>query len=327
MPKLPGKLGRWLLRGSDPSVRYRVLRTVLGRPASDPALVDAARAIGREGWAAGILAEQLPGGQWATSRATPDSLYHPKYTATNWRLLVLSELGVRGTDPRVRRAVDLFLRVYASRKEDALGGPASEACFTGNAVRLLVAFGRGDDRRTRRAIDWIVRSQKPDGGWHCFPSKVGTLDAWEPLAALAALPRPSRSAAADRAAAQGAEFFLDRALLHEGRGSYAPWLRLHYPTHYYYDLLVGLTMLVRLGYADDRRLRPALARLEARRRPDGSWALDALHPDVEGPDLLRYTAAYVDHRPFYPFALEMPGLPSRWITAGALEVLRACGRA
>ena len=128
-----------------------------------------------------------------------------------------------------------------------------------------------------------------------------------------------RTAATDRAAARGAEFYLERGLLREGRTPYAPWWRLHYPNHYYYDLLVGLNLLVRLGHAEDRRLRPAVDRLVSMRRPDGSWNVDAVHPDVEGDD-------YVPRTPVYPFVLELPGRPSRWITASALEVLRACGR-
>jgi hypothetical protein len=313
-------LRRWLLRESDPSVRYRVLTSLLGRSADDPSVVAARRSIGREGWAAKILAEQLPPGHWVTPKTDARSLYVPKYIATNWRLIVLAELGVSGRDPRVRRAVELFLKAYAGPTEDALGGRSGEACFTGNAARMLLALGWGDDPRTRRAIAWILRRQKPDGGWHCFPSRVGTLDAWEPLAALAAIPPASRSAAVDRAVERGAEFYLDRGLLREGRGTYRPWLRLHYPTHYYYDLLVGLSMLARLGYGSDRRLRPALDRLEAMRNADGSWNLDLHHPDVEGSD-------YVPRTPVYPFALEYSGQPSRWITTVALETLRACGRA
>jgi hypothetical protein len=317
--QLPRSLRAWLLRDADPSVQVRVLRDLLGRPANDPALVAAKRKVGREGWVKQILAEQLPGGQWATLGTNGRALYNPKYIAQTWRLIVLAELGASGRDPKVRRAVELFLRVWGAGPRNNLGGRDSEACFTGNAVRLLTLLGWGDDPRVHSAVDWIVRTQKPDGGWHCWRSRTGTLDAWEPLAGLSTLAPADRSAAVDRAVERGAEFFLDRGLLREGKGTYAPWHRLHFPTHYYYDLLVGLQLLTRLGYGDDRRLRRPLDLLEAKRNPDGTWNMDALHPDIEDP-------TYRLRTPYYPFGLEAPGRPSRWITTTALEVLQACHR-
>ncbi|MGP8078513.1 MAG: hypothetical protein ACLQD8_08645 [Thermoplasmata archaeon] len=314
----PTGLRRWLLEDADPSVRYRVLRELLDRPEGDPETSAARRQIGRAGWAADILAEQLPGGQWATRGTTLRELYRPKYVATNWRLLVLSDLRVPGTHPRIKKALRLFLDRF-SGPQGGFGQRGSEVCFTGNAVRMLVGFGRADDPPVRRSLEWLVRHQKPDGGWHCFPSRTGTLDAWEAMSAFAALPPAARSPAIARAIERGAEFFLERSLLHEGRRPYAPWLRLHFPAHYYYDLLVGLDVLTALGYGDDRRLRGPLDRLESMRGPGGRWNLDALHPDVEDP---RYTV----RTPVYPFALELPGRPSRWITTTALSVLRRAGR-
>jgi hypothetical protein len=309
-------LRRWLLTGADPSVRWRVLRELLDRPESDPAVRAARREVGRVGWAASILAEQLPDGQWLSPGTTARDLYRPKYLAANWRLLVLADLGVSGNDRRVRRALDLYLRRFGPSE---FGGPRSEHCVAGNAVRMLLQFGRFDDPHVRRGLAWLVRTQKPDGGWHCFPARHGTLDAWEGLSAFAAVPPAQRSPALARSIERGAEFFLSRGLLREG-ARYAPWYRLHYPVHYYYDLLVGLDVLTRLGYAGDRRLRGPLDRLERMRDGRGRWRMDALQPDPEPRD------AGLIRTPVYPFALELPGMPSRWITTTALGVLRRAGR-
>lgn len=312
-------LRNWLLNSdADPSVRVRVLRELLEKPADDPALVRAQKEIGRNGWAAKILREQHPGGQWSTPGASAFELYRPKYVATNWRLLVLSDLGLTKKHPRVARGMDLLMRRrFAAMGE--LGGKGSEVCITGNAVRMLARFGYTKDRRLRPAIDWLVRHQKADGGWHCFPSRIGTLDCWEALAAFAALPPTSRTPEILRAIERGAEFYLKRRLTREGRTPYAPWFRLHYPVHYYYDLLVGLDVLTSLGYGDDPRMRPALDRLARMQNRDGTWNLDALHPDSEDPN-------YRVRGPFYPLGLEVPGRPSRWITTTALTVLKKAGR-
>jgi hypothetical protein len=316
---LAAPLKDWLLRDSDPSVRRRVLVNLLGRPEGDPDVMAAASEVGKKGWSARILDLQLPEGQWDNPGTGPHDLYVPKYVAANWRLLVLSDLGVPAGDPRVAKAVRLLIDKW-SGPGGALGGTDSEVCITGNAVRMLTRLGYGEEAVVASATDWLVRQQKPDGGWHCFPSETGTLDAWEALAAFAAIPPPKRSAAMQRAIESGVDFYLERRLLKEGNEPYAPWSRLHYPVHYYYDYLVGLDFITSLGFTDDRRLAPALDLLEKNRDGDGRWHLEADHPDIPVDE------SYQIRAPYYPFILEPAGRPSRWITTTALEVLGRVGR-
>lgn len=322
----PRGVESWLRgRTSDPSIRYRYLTEIEHRPLSHPRVRAARRQIGREGWAAQLLAQQFPDGHWATGSSVRDgpsgpiNLYWPKYTSTNWVAIVLGDLGVTRSDPRVRKTAELILRAWAGRKA-YLWANDPEICITGNAVRTLVRFGYLDHPDVTKSIEWLLGAQKRDGGWHCFPSRTGTLDGWEPLAAFSVIPRARRSAAVRSSIERGAEFYLERGLSREGPKRYAPWFRIHYPNHYYYDLLVGLSMLVRLGYAKDERLEPALDWLEKRRRADGAWSLDAAHPDL-APD-----AGYGVRRVHYPMILESPGQPSQWATIEALTVLRAAGR-
>lgn len=315
---VPGSLRRWLLEASDPSVRARVLAELLDRPDDAVELRQARRAIGRDGWAARILSEQLPSGAWDAPGISDRDLYVPKYIATNWRLLVLAELGVPGSHPGVRRALRVYLRSMGGPR-GGFGGEGSEVCFTGNAARMLARFGRLREPALASSLEWLVEDQKRDGGWHCFRSSVGTLDGWEALGAYSVLPPERRTPAVRRSIERGAKFFLDRRLLREGPRPYAPWRRLHFPAHYYYDVLVGLEILTALGYGRDPRLREALDLLESKRDRAGRWNLDALHPDNEDPN-------YSVPTPVYPFALELPGRPSRWITTTALLVLRRSGR-
>src|SRR2546430_2931335 len=46
-----------------------------------------------------ILRGQHPSGQWVNPGSSAFELYRPKYVATNWRLLVLSDLGLTKKTP------------------------------------------------------------------------------------------------------------------------------------------------------------------------------------------------------------------------------------
>jgi len=319
--ELPASLRDWLLEGTDPSVRHRVLRELLDRPADDPDVVAARKEIGVEGWAADLLALQHPDGHWVTPSATSADMEQPLCISTRYFLLVLTDLGVTSADPRMARAVDLYLDRMSGPDFVELGGKDSEPCFTSFDVKLAVLFGHGDEPRVRRAIDWLVSAQKKDGGWNCQPSKRGTLDTWEPLEAFAAIPEQDRTPRVRAAIERGLDFYLSRGLMNEGGSTYAPWLRLHYPRHYFYDVLVGLDMVTALGKGRDPRLKDAWEWLEGKRNNEGRWVLEALHPDREDEEYLEAARG-----PIFPFGLEFPGRPSRWITAIALIALHRAGR-
>ncbi len=275
----------------------------------------AAKMIGRVGWAASLLDHQWPDGHWVTPGTSPEDLYRPKYIVTNWVAIVLADLGMTRTDPRIRRTAEMILDRWNKRGGD-LSGKTGEICVTGNAVRTLIRFGYLDHPVVQRSIAWILRTQKPDGGWHCFPSRTGTLDGWEGLAALAEIPESRRDERVRRSIERGAEFFLRHRLMEEGEARYPPWFRIHYPNHYYYDVLVGLRILTWLGYGADHRLAPALSWLRRKRAKDGTWALDALHPDLDSA-----LAGYQYREVIFPMLLEPLHEPSQWATVEALSVL------
>ncbi len=244
-----------------------------------------------------------------------DFLYFPPYRSTNWRALVLADLGLDSTDPRIRKIADLFFE-FKLRLSSPYNFFHEEVCIAGNTARAMTRFGYGEDPRVRRLYDWLLDDQREDGGWNCSQGTPGTLDAWEALAAFASVPRAKRPARMDRAIETGAEFYLKRELLHDGR-TYVPWSRLHYPNHYFYDVLVGLDVLTRLGFGGDPRLRPALELLHAKRRHDGTWILDKVHPDVGAG--VRIAPPTMKVR---PLEIEPAGQPSKWITLTALRVLK-----
>lgn len=309
----------WLLEQEQPSVRYLALTQLLGKPEDDPEVQSAKARIAKSGWAADILAEQKQGGWWVSD----ESLYRPKYLSTNWMLLILSDLGLTKEDPRIRKPCDLWIRRFA--REDGgfamEGSKKSHLCTTGNMARALVRFGYADHPKVRSAFEWMVRNASHLGGWSCFGSGRN-LDSWEPMSAFVAYPREKWTAEVHRAVELAAEFFLQRELHKQGE-RYEPWYRFHYPVHYYYDVLVGLDFMTALGYGDDPRLKVAISLLKEKRRSDGRWNLDAVHPDIEGGQADWYRKHPKDAPT--PFALEKAGEPSKMITLRAMLVLKRLG--
>jgi hypothetical protein len=302
----------WLLEEEQPIVRYYALLDLLDQPPNDSLAKQIYSEIPKRGWASNILRTQKPGGYWEERK----SLYRPKYTSTNWMALILSDFGLTKENLRIRKAADLFFADWLSfREKDNIFH--EEVCVVGNTARMLTSFGYGDDQRVKKLFDRLLEDQKEDGGWHCWESR-GTLDCWEALAAFAALPKAKRTRRINRSIERGVEFYLERRLIHEGKKKYRPWFRFHYPNHYYYDVLVGLDVITKLGYGSDRRLAPALELLNKKRRKDGRWELDAIHPDPPsytwGRGNLRYNVK--------PFSVERAGEPSKWITLTALRVLK-----
>jgi hypothetical protein len=304
-------------------VRYLALTELLGRPQSDSEVKAARENITRLGWARQILDMRAPSGYWVSEQ----NLYRPRYTSTNWMLLILSDLGITREEPEIAKACEAWMKRFGAKDggfdASAKGSPKhGHLCITGNTARALVKFGYADHPRVRKAFDWFVRNQSELGGWSCWNfgnrPRGRNLDSWEPLSAFAVYPRQKWTRDMKLAVERGAEFFLERELHRQG-DRYEPWYRFHYPVHYYYDLLVGLDFMTALGYSGDKRLGYAISLLKKKRRSDGRWNLDSLNPEPESPQ------GRWDHE--HPrqattrFALEEPGEASRMITLSALKIM------
>lgn len=305
-----------MLEEEQPSIRYLTLTSIEGKSERDPEVKAAKKSIPVKGWAAEILARQNPDGSWVSN----ERLYTPKYLSTNWMLLILSDLGLTKADPRISKACELWMKRF-SRKDGGFAMDSSKLshhCTAGNMARALVKFGYEDDPRVKSAFEWFVKSQAKLGGWSCFGSGRN-LDSWEAMSAFAAYPRSKWTKGMKEAVEKAAEFYLQRELHVQG-DHYEPWYRFHYPVHYYYDILVGLDFMTSLGYTSDRRLDHAVTTLKKKKRPDGRWNLDGIHPDVEG-GIAEWFAKHPRQTPT-PFALEKVGEPSKMITLNAIRVLK-----
>jgi len=300
----------WLLE-DEPSVQYFTLTGLMGQSENDRFVRDSRGRIGREGWAATILAKQKDG-------TYKNSIEH---------YLQAHNVDTGGFSTRPRGPE----------------GVKPHVCSTGNMVRSLAKFGFGGDERVVEAMDWLVSVQLPDGGWNCFTedgAKHGSFQATiEPLWALAIMLQlhPTVKGWED-AVAKGSEFLL-RHRIYKSKRNDSPvlleFLTIHYPMHYRYDFLHGLRVLSELGTKYDPRMADAVNLLLQKRRSDGKWVLEGVYRGwrqsvgihggkaVSRPEEREaFAEGWGDG---HTLQLEEAGKPSKWITLQALLTLKRLG--
>jgi hypothetical protein len=320
----------WLLEEGDPAVRHLALRLLLDLPIDDPAVGEARAAAMRSKPIQAILDAQHPDGYWVK----PGPGYGPKFKSTVWQVIFLDQLGADALDPQIQAACEYVLTHTQSAsggfgmsgREDAEPSPSSVVhCLNGNLVRALIGFGRLDDARLQRAIDWQARAINGDAdvvyyrsgtsgpGFSCaindaMPCAWGAIKA---LRGLARIPEERRAPTVQRAIASGRDFLLGRdpAVADypagvSGRVS-ANWFKLGFPSGYIADVLQNLETLCELGAAADPRLRPGIDWLLARQDAAGRW---------------HNTNSYRG-RTWVSF--DVPHRPSKWVTLRACTVLKA----
>jgi len=299
-------------------VRAQALIHLEGRDPSDPEVKTAQE----DSLVRGSIAQVLRGLALTSGHDSYDSLFLPRYGAPFHRLIALADMNAPGGDQRISSFMDRILNVFA-KPDGGFGRTAGHVCVTANIVRAAMHFGRGDDPRIKSGIQWLIANERSDGGWNCFPDDdpKSTIDSWEPLAALGAIPESQRSPAIRHAIEASVEFLLEQHLgVDKG---YEPWRRIHFPRHYYYDFLLGLELATRLGNPGDSRLEPAIDLLLSKKSADGRWSLDDTHPDVDPEGDPPYKPIYDEmmrNKPKNKLEIEPPGAPSRWATLSALWV-------
>jgi hypothetical protein len=322
----------WLLEPDDPAVRHLALRQLLDCPSDDPDVVESLRAAMAANPIAAILAAQQPDGHWQK----PGPGYATKYRGTVWQLMFLDQLGADPADERIQRACDYVL-AHTQTVNGGFGAsgvaisdapPPSAAihCLNGNLLRALIGFGRLDDSRVARAVDWQARAITGEGvarwyasrtsgpGFACganerLPCAWGAVKA---LGGLARVPVERRTPLVSRALASGVAFLLSRdpadADYPAGWGNSQPsgsWFRLGFPSGYVADVLQNLEVLAELGHAPGLALARATDWLLGKQDSRGRWANEYAYNGK----------TWVD--------FERQGQASKWVTLRACRFLRA----
>jgi hypothetical protein len=200
--------------------------------------------------------------------------YWPKWSGPWWQMVMLWELGEARRIPRraVRAMVDalnaLPLHIFPIHAEDWPAGldhgrHSQCHCALGCMDQVLTACGVEVDRELPWIAPWFARYQMADGGLSCDEtaylvtnecpsSMVGTVPGFE------AMRHRGPSEFLDRAA----KFMIDRELRlgsntehnADERDAAPQWMEPAFPRFYFYDVLRGLTSLVRYAELMQREL-------------------------------------------------------------------------
>lgn len=298
----------WLL-DSDPSIRWQVMRDLTD--ADDAAVAVERTRVAEEGWAARLLEMQTHDGHWN------DATEHGWMTTTDI-LQVLRDMGVDPASERVRNAIDRVNTHITWFQID--GRPffdgETEACINGRILATGAYFGANVDRLLQR----LLSEQLDDGGWNCEAppstrsSFHSTICVLEGLLAYETARRPSVEVT--QARRRGENYLLERRMLRalsSGEVIDNRWTSFAFPPVWHYDVLRGLDYLRMAGVRPGAQVAEALALVESRRREDGRWPQDTVHPD---------------RMKRIPLDMEIEvGEPSRWNTLRALRVLDWYGAA
>jgi hypothetical protein len=294
----------WLL-DSDPAIRWQVLRDLTDAP---PAEVAAARAqVETAGWGARLLSLADADGLWDGGACFPGGWnFDSDEPGQPWTptMHTLQTLQILGLDPASASARKMIALIAANGRWEYDGmryfDGEVEPCINGRTIEAGAYFGVDVGPLVAR----VLSEQLPDGGWNCDAERGSVRSSFDTtLCVLEGLRGFGRSGAVLR----GEEYLLERGLfrrLSSGEVVKPEYLEFAFPYYWRYDVFRALDYFRAAGAEPDPRMAGAVEVVRSKRRPEGWWLLDRVHPG----------------RVWFAFE-EGVGRASRWNTLRALRVL------
>lgn len=304
----------WLM-DSDPAIRWQVMDSLLEE--SPEKVLAERKKIPLQGWGRKLLDLHRPDGSWA------GEAWNQGFDSTMHVLKLLRDIGLEPDNQEIQNLLQKTRQNVKWAGDPSFEGNPYfdgevEACINGQVGSAAAYFGQNVEKLIQK---FLGEAQKEDGGWNCdmdsnrgsFNSSFAVLDAlWEYEHTFGK--RPDISAARER----GQEYFLERKLFKQKHSSgtipYDRWVGptlnmpaftlLSFPYWWHYDILLGLDYFRKIDRYDSR-LKESIEQLISKRNADGTWNLDIWYPGNYPVDFM-----------------EQAGQPSRWITLGALRVLK-----
>ena len=202
---------QWLL-DSDPSIRWQVMRDLIGSPAEEVA-AERAR-VATEGAGARLLSLQAADGRWG------GAAWNRGWNSTMHVLMLLRDLGLDPASDQARRATDLVRDRVTWKgcgpqecEVNAFFDGEVEPCINGQVAAVGAYFGQD----VRGLIARLLAEQLPDGGWNCEAANGSTRSSFNTtICVLEALLAYERAVGGSQemieARLRGQEYLLERRL-------------------------------------------------------------------------------------------------------------------
>ncbi len=281
----------WLLDERRPNLHWRVLTELVGRPRNSPAVRRAQGGASAAEPVASLLADLLPDGSWNTGT----SPWH-RYSGPAWRLIAAVAWGADPSDPRLRRAAELFLdSVPGDGGVAPRPGAPPSAIATARLAQAVARIGFGSHLRVQEALAWFDEDPRAWlGSEHTRLTAAVAL-----LEALASAGELRRERLVARAVTE---------ILGDGRSSRRSQRVFGHPNFARTDTSEALWALARAGIPYESRMKRPLVLLQSAQVGDGRWPVRRSIPSSLPVDV--GSRARV-------------GDPSPWITLSAVVAMNA----
>ena len=311
---------------------------VLGRPEDSGEVTSVRNEVKTSQRVASLLSNRGDDGRIDVAKGV-----YAKWQGAHWILSTLADLGYPTGAEELRPIADQVLdtwlaedfftefeatsksQVYSRKGVPVMRGRHRRcASQQANALWSILTLGLYSER-CDQLVERLLHWQWPDGGWNCDKnpeaSKSSFVETLFPLRALALYSTINADGDVQRAVERAAEIFLSRHLfrrISDGNVIREEFTKLHYPTYWHYDILVGLRAMVESGFINDQRCSAALDLLESKRLDDGGWPAESKYYKVS--NTIQLGADYVD------WGGTSIRRMNEWVTVDALSVLQAADR-
>lgn len=321
MKRIPAHSLDWLLNHEEPDVRYKANLLLLHQDPKSPLMLQIQDEIRKSSRVQSLLSEFHRG----------ELHRHPykKWNGSHWLLTILAELNYPAGDESLLPLRDQVYKWLLSpehfKKIPTIEGRTRRcASMEANALFSSLSLGLADERTPIFAQN-LLKWQWQDGGWNCDRRpEAHNSSFWETLTPLRAMnyyAQITGSKEVFEAVFRAAQVFLKRHLFRrqsDGDVMQPEFLVLHYPTYWYYDILIALKAMADAGYIQDPRCSDALDLLEQKMLPGGGFPAEARLYQNSKPDISGYSAV--------SWGGVSKKKPNPWVTIHAWYVLTKAGR-